>query len=82
LKCIKNGHSTASGFGEKAVSVSTVKRNAELNTEFNAGVNAEIIYVTTSCCRCIHRPANAALHVYYSNTNLTANRCWINSHIV
>ena len=52
-------------FGEKADSVIAVKRNAE----FNAAVNAT--YVTTSGCR-IHRLANAALHIYCSNTNVTA----------
>ena len=72
----KNGRSAASGFGEKADSVIAVKRNAE----FNAAVNATIIYVTTSGCRCIHQLENAVLHIYCSNTNLTANSCWLNSH--
>jgi len=36
-----------------------------------------IIYVTTSGCHCVHRPANASLHIYCSNTNLTANSCWV-----
>jgi len=48
-KCIKNGRSAASTFGEKDDSVSAVKRDAECN----AAVNATIIYVTTSGCRCI-----------------------------
>jgi len=77
-KCIEDGHSAASGFGEKADSVIAVKRNAE----FNAAVNATIIYVTTSGCRCIYRLANAALHIYCSNTNFAANSCWLNSHKV
>jgi len=77
-KCIKNDHSAASGFGEKADSVIAVKRNAE----FNTAVNATIIYVITSGCRCIHRLANAALHIYCSNTNITANSCWLNRHKV
>jgi len=74
----KNGRSAASGLGEKADSVIAVKRNAE----FNAAVNATIIYVTTSGCRCIHQLENAVLHIYCSNTNLTANSCWLNSHKV
>ena len=48
----KNGRSAASGFGEKADYVIGVKRNAE----FNAAINATIIYITTSGCR-IHRLA-------------------------
>ena len=66
------------GLVEKADSVIAVKRNAE----FNAAVNVTIIYVTTSGCRCIRRLANANLHIYCSNTNLTANSCWLNSHKV
>jgi len=55
----QNGHSAASGFGEKANALSAVKRNAELNTEFNAALNAVIMYVTTSGCHCVHQPENA-----------------------
>jgi len=44
---------------EKADFVSAVKRNAQCT----AAVNATIIYVTTSSFRCIHRLANAALHI-------------------
>ena len=74
----KQTRSATFGFGAKVVSVSAVKHDAELNAEFNATLNAKIIYVhlapgTVSCQLhlLVHLFVNFTIH--FANFELSFN---------